>query len=116
MMKRMCIESKFKSLVARGQRQTYPKDIAQAMHDFAEHSALSELAKRRLDTGDYRGAASTCMKLLGEGGMQAVDWLLFAEIHATYGDASRARQILKKAVDTNRKAEIRREAVLLSCR
>ena len=76
----------------------YPANVAQAIEkDIMAVPALMDVAKSRLQQGDYRGAASTCTKAIGLRGGDPYAWLLLAEIHAEYGDLAVADNLLTTA-------------------
>ena len=94
--------------------KVFPKEVAQQISDMYGEIALHDLAKRRLSRRDFRGAASTCIKLLGltsQKAMQPSYWLLLAEIHAEYGDMVRAESLVKTAKEKHKMNPILSEAV-----
>jgi hypothetical protein len=66
---------------------------------------LLDLAKRRMNVGDFAAAAQTCLKVIGLGGTLhnpqgfAVQeaWLLLAEVDARYGDVDGGASLLRVA-------------------
>jgi tetratricopeptide (TPR) repeat protein len=85
----------------------YPANVAQAIEkDLMAIPALLDFAKWRLRQGDYRGAASTCMKAIGLAGGNPYTWLLLAEVHVEYGDLAVANNLLNTAERTAKKAGV----------
>lgn len=76
----------------------FPKDVAETLQVAFATLALRKLAKSKLSSGDLKGAASTCIKLLGLAASGNVvyegDWVLLAEIFAQHGDIVRAEGFL----------------------
>lgn len=81
----------------------FPKDIAEKLQNGFAARALREIAKSKLSHGDLKGAASTCIKLLGLSAIYEGDWLLLAEIFAKYGDTERARGFIETAKKVHKK-------------
>lgn len=65
--------------------------------------ALRNVVQWRIYRNDLKGAASTCMKLLGISLERSGDWLLLAKILALHGDTVRSGHFLDVAKKEHRK-------------
>jgi len=81
----------------------FPKDVAETLQSGFAARALREIAKSKLSRGDLKGAASTCIKLLGLSAIYEGDWLLLAEIFAEHGDIVRSKGFLDTAKKVHRR-------------
>jgi hypothetical protein len=74
----------------------YDEGTARELVRSQESRALLGLAVERLRARDFHGAASSCVKALGTWESGAA-WWLAAEVHRSYGDRTRADQIVERA-------------------
>ncbi len=75
----------------------FPKDIAETVSKVFAADGLRKVVKSRLNSSDLKGAASTCLKLLGISIEPSNDWLLLAKIFALHGDIVRSKGLLDNA-------------------
>ncbi len=80
----------------------YPDIIAEPLSKTFAADGLRKVVNSRLHSGDFKGAASTCMKLLGISIIPHPDWLLLAKIFALYGDTVRSKGFLDNAKKTRK--------------
>ena len=84
--------------IAEGLTDTaFPSDTATGIEEGIGATALLEVAQRRMDSGDLRGAASAAVKAIGLAAYMPHTWLMLAEAEARYGDYRAARSFLSKA-------------------
>jgi hypothetical protein len=81
----------------------FPREVTETLSIGFAVDALRNVVQRRTYHSDLKGAASTCMKLLGISVERSGDWLLLAKILALYGDAVRSRHFLNVAKKERRK-------------
>lgn len=85
----------------------FPKDVLTGVANPRAAQALVDLASVRLDAGNLRGAASTCIKALGVYAKEVRAWILLARVHAEYGDFVRAKGFLDVAIREAKKRGVR---------
>ena len=84
--------------IAEGLNDTaLPGDAANGIEAGIGATALLEVAQRRMDSGDLRGAASASVKAIGLAAYMPDTWLMLAEAEARYGDYRAARSFLNKS-------------------
>ena len=74
-----------------------PVDAATGIQEGIGATALLEVAQRRMDSGDLKGAASAAVKAIGLAAYMPDTWLMLAEAEARYGDYRAARSFLNKS-------------------
>jgi hypothetical protein len=74
-----------------------PEVVAEPVNKVFAADGLRKVVQSRLNSGDLKGAASTCLKLLGISIEPSNDWLLLAKIFALHGDVVRAKGFLDNA-------------------
>ncbi|MHB8516320.1 MAG: hypothetical protein ACYC9X_11230 [Dehalococcoidia bacterium] len=93
--------------IAEGLKDTVlPVDKAARMEEGIGAIALLEVARRRMDSGDLRGAASAAVKAIGLAAYLPNTWLMLAE-EARYGDYQAARSCLSQSDQSARSMEMR---------
>lgn len=88
----------------------FPKDVLTRLVDGLASTELVDLAEKRLDAGELREAASTCLKALALDLNNIMAWVELARAHAEYGDYIRAKNFLDEAVCAMAKLGLRRDA------
>jgi hypothetical protein len=87
----------------------FEKGVADTVETGLIAAALADLARTRMANGDLHGAASSAMKAIGVAAWYPFAWLRLAEAHARYGDARRAKSLLKKASQAARGSGLSRK-------
>ena len=96
-------EQSFVDREIKSQQQTYykgivfPKEVAGTLWNGLAASKLRNLVRSRLASGDFKGAASTSIKVLGLFPFHDMDWLLLAEALVEQGDVVRSKAVLDYA-------------------
>lgn len=85
----------------------FPKDVLTTLENSLAAQELVDLARLRLDAGELRKAASSCIKALGLDSKNELAWIRLARAHAEYGDYIRAKNCLDEAVRTMAKIGLR---------
>lgn len=84
--------------------KVFPKEVSETLSQGFAVDALRNVVQRRIYQDDLKGAASTCMKLLGIAlEIMPNDWLILAKIFALHGDSKRANNFIAQANKTFRK-------------
>ena len=77
--------------------RVFPREVTETLSIGFAADALRNVVQRRIYHSDLKGAASTCMKLLGISVERSGDWLLLAKILALHGDIASSRHFLNVA-------------------
>ena len=85
------------------QGKVFPAKVVETLSVGFTADALRNVVQRRIYHNDLKGAASTCMKLLGISLERSDDWLLLAKVLALHGDIARSRHFLSVAKKERRK-------------
>jgi hypothetical protein len=88
----------------------FETNVARAIDDvFVAGEALKKVAERRMHRGDFAGAASTAIKLVGVNGTDQNAWLVLADVHIQYGDLLRGQRFIEHADRVGKKVWKSRE-------
>jgi hypothetical protein len=84
----------------------FPKEVIETLSQGFAADALEGIVIKRINNKDLKGAASSCMKLLGMRlEILPSDWLLLAKILVLYGDSRRAKNYVDAANKTHKKSK-----------
>lgn len=81
----------------------FPAEVIETLSAGFAADALRNVVQWRILRSDLKGAASTCMKLLGISIERSGDWLLLAKILALHGDIARSKHFIEVAKKERRK-------------
>jgi len=98
------IERESKGVVQGLEGRVFPAEDAHRVESGLACTALTALARSRLDRGELRLAASTAMKATALAPYMPWAWLYWAEAYAKYGDGPKAELLLKTANEVARQA------------
>lgn len=85
------------------QGKVLPAKVTETLSAGFAADALRNVVQRRIYRSDLKGAASTCMKLVGISIERSEDWLLLAKILALHGDIVRSKHFINVAKTERRK-------------
>jgi Tfp pilus assembly protein PilF len=87
-----------------------PEDARELLENTLASDELVKLAQKRIEEGELRQAASTCIKAIGMYPQNIDAWITFAQANVDYGDFKLAEILLEGAIEVMDNLGLRRDA------